>query len=162
MTSCAFTLFPASSSGGANTAIAPLPGAIATIPPPTPLFAGKPTFHAQVPDPSYSPASIIVLRMCGMSSALITRSPVAGLTPLFASVAPILANCVAFTPTEHCFVYTSTDSKRIRIDAVILGQQIRQCFITCIRSRLRLVYLIDQNQLLTCSLAVEIKNLVPL
>ena len=72
-------------------------------------FARK-EFQAQVPEPSYRPASIIVLRMCGISSALITRSPVAGLTPLFASVAPIRANCVAFTPTEHCFVYTSTDS----------------------------------------------------
>ena len=44
---------------GEKTAIAPLPGATATIPPPTPLLAGNPTFHAHPPEPSYSPDIII-------------------------------------------------------------------------------------------------------
>jgi hypothetical protein len=37
------TLLPASSSGGAKAAIASLPGATASTPPPTPLLAGRPT-----------------------------------------------------------------------------------------------------------------------
>src|SRR4029079_1647259 len=64
ITFCAFTLLPASSSGGANTAIAPLPGTTATMPPPTPLLDGKPTCQAQPPEPSYKPAMFIVERMC--------------------------------------------------------------------------------------------------
>src|SRR5512146_3290633 len=50
--SCALTLFPALSSGGANTAIAPLPGTTEIMPPPTPLLDGSPTCHAQLPEPS--------------------------------------------------------------------------------------------------------------
>src|ERR1044072_9532491 len=76
MTFCAFTLLPASSNGGAKTAIAPSPGTTATIPPPTPLFAGRPTCQAQPPEPSYSPALIIAERMRGTFSGLITCSPV--------------------------------------------------------------------------------------
>src|SRR6476660_6132215 len=106
MTFCAFTLLPASSSGGANTAIAPFPGTTATIPPPTPPFAGRPTCQDQPPEPSYRPAVAITERMYGTCSALITRSPVIGLTPLLARVPPIAASCRAFTPTEHCLVYT--------------------------------------------------------
>ncbi len=37
------TLFPAGSSGGENVPIAKRPGTTATMPPPTPLFAGTPT-----------------------------------------------------------------------------------------------------------------------
>jgi hypothetical protein len=37
------TLLPAGSTRGENTATPNLPGATATIPPPTPLFAGSPT-----------------------------------------------------------------------------------------------------------------------
>src|ERR1051325_8449259 len=59
ITFCAFTLLPASSSRGPKTAIAPLPGTTATMPPPTPLFAGRPTCQAQPPEPSYRPAIII-------------------------------------------------------------------------------------------------------
>src|SRR5215471_11121446 len=70
MASCAFTLLPALSSGGANTAMAPLPGTTAMIPPPTPLFAGSPTCHAQPPDPSYRPAIVIVARISGTFSRL--------------------------------------------------------------------------------------------
>src|SRR5438309_5607628 len=101
MTFWALTLLPASSSGGANTAIAPLPGTTATMPPPTPLLAGRPTCHDQPPEPSYRPAVAIAERMYGTFSALITRSPVTGLTPLLARVAPIVASCRALTPTEH-------------------------------------------------------------
>src|SRR5262245_4672621 len=104
ITFCALTLFPASSSGGAKTAMAPLPGTTATMPPPTPLLDGRPTCQAQPPEPSYSPAMVIVARMYGMSSRFITCSPLPGLMPWFARVAPIRANWAALTPTEHCFV----------------------------------------------------------
>ena len=40
---CPRTLFPAGSSGGENVPIAKRPGTTATMPPPTPLFAGTPT-----------------------------------------------------------------------------------------------------------------------
>src|SRR5579872_6110154 len=39
---CARTLLPASSSGGETTAMPNLPGETAMIPPPTPLFPGRP------------------------------------------------------------------------------------------------------------------------
>src|SRR5215218_1882872 len=42
-TSCPRTLFPVASNGGANVAKPPLPGETVTIPPPTPLFPGRPT-----------------------------------------------------------------------------------------------------------------------
>src|SRR5678815_1409402 len=107
MTSCALTLLPASSSLGEKTVMAPWPGIMAIMPPPTPLLAGSPTLHAQPPDPSYRPAEVIVARMCGMFSDLITCLPVNGFLPLLARVAAIIPSCLVLTPTEHCFVYLS-------------------------------------------------------
>jgi hypothetical protein len=49
---CAFTLLPASSSGGAMTAMPNLPGDTAMIPPPTPLLAGRPVWYSHLPESS--------------------------------------------------------------------------------------------------------------
>src|SRR5215831_13041259 len=56
ITYCAFTLFPAASSGGDTTAIPNFPGNTASNPPPTPLFAGSPVSNNQMPELSYKPA----------------------------------------------------------------------------------------------------------
>ena len=45
-------LLPKVSRPGDQTAMEALPGAMARIPPPTPLFAGRPTRKAKSPDPS--------------------------------------------------------------------------------------------------------------
>ena len=46
------TLLPASFSRGENAAIANRPGTTATMPPPTPVLAGKPAVYIQSPDSS--------------------------------------------------------------------------------------------------------------
>ena len=46
-----------------------LPDAIATIPPPTPLLAGKPTEYNQLPEVSYIPAVAISANKLGTNSA---------------------------------------------------------------------------------------------
>jgi hypothetical protein len=57
--SCPRTLFPAASSGGANVASPPLPGATVMIPPPIPLFTGWPTSYSHSPELWYSPAVVM-------------------------------------------------------------------------------------------------------
>ena len=52
MAFCALTLLPASSSGGAMTAMPNLPGETAMMPPPTPLFAGRPVRYSHLPESS--------------------------------------------------------------------------------------------------------------
>ena len=46
------TLLPASLSRGENAAIAKRPGTTATMPPPTPVLAGRPAVYIQSPDSS--------------------------------------------------------------------------------------------------------------
>ena len=53
------TLLPATSSGGENVPRPPLPGDSVTMPPPTPLFPGRPMSYSHSPDRSYSPHVII-------------------------------------------------------------------------------------------------------
>ena len=62
-----------------------------TIPPPMPLFPGRPTSYSQSPEVSYSPAVAITASVYRQVIASTTRSPVTGLTPPSASVAPITA-----------------------------------------------------------------------
>ena len=49
---CARMLLPASSSGGEITAMPNLPGETAMMPPPTPLFAGRPVWKSHLPESS--------------------------------------------------------------------------------------------------------------
>src|SRR6185436_7691208 len=101
------TLLPAASSGGEKAASAPLPGATVTMPPLTPLLPGRPTSYSQSPERSYRPAVAITASTRRQVPAETTRSPVAGLTPPPASVAPITARSRAVMSSAHCFVYTS-------------------------------------------------------
>src|SRR5580698_758467 len=50
----------------------------------------------------------------------------------------------------------------ISVDAVVLGKQIGQCFVTGVCSCLGLIHFIDQLQLFSGSLAVEVEYLIPL
>ena len=76
-------------------------GCIATMPPPTPLFAGRPTCTSQSPDASYMPQLVMTAVVQRATSSRMTRSPLTGLRPPFASVAPMIARSRAFTATEH-------------------------------------------------------------
>jgi aminobenzoyl-glutamate transport protein len=103
-TSWPFTLFPARSRGGANVPIPPFPGETVTIPPPIPLFAGRPTSYSQSPEPSYNPAVSITASVWWQTRRSMTRSLVTGFTPPSAKVAPITARSLALTCSEHCLV----------------------------------------------------------
>ena len=49
---CERTLLPAASSGGEKAAMPNLPGDTAMMPPPTPLFAGRPVWKSHLPESS--------------------------------------------------------------------------------------------------------------
>ena len=68
---------------------APLPGETVRMPPPMPLLAGMPTSSSQSPDVSYIPAMVITASVACAVSGSTTRSPVSGLVPPSARVAPI-------------------------------------------------------------------------
>ncbi len=78
------------------------PGSTARIPPPTPLFAGKPTVVTQSPAASYIPQVVMTLSTCRTSGAVSARSRVRGCTPLLASVAAISARSRQVMSMEHC------------------------------------------------------------
>ena len=50
----------------------------------------------------------------------------------------------------------------IGVEAVVLRQQVGKCLIPRVRSRLRLVHFVDQQQFLSSRLAIKAENLVPL
>jgi len=78
------------------------PGSTARIPPPTPLFAGRPTEVTQSPAPSYIPHVVMTLsNRCAVSLEKTVR-PVRGFIPPFAIVAPIPARSSVVTRIEHC------------------------------------------------------------
>ena len=99
----ALTLLPASSSGGANTAIAPLPGTIARMAAAHPALGRE----SDVPRPA---AGAVVETSHGHRGECPGHprpdDALAGdrVAPLFARVAPICASCFTLTPTEHRLV----------------------------------------------------------
>src|SRR6188474_677838 len=68
-------------SGGEMTAMPNLPGETAMMPPPTPLFAGRPVWYSHLPESSYRPAVDITASTAGTFFACITCLPVTGLRP---------------------------------------------------------------------------------
>ena len=69
-------------------------------PPPMPLLPGAPTSYSQSPELSYNPAVHITARAKWHTAASTTRSPVRGLTPPSARVAPMAASSVTLTRTQ--------------------------------------------------------------
>ncbi len=104
---------------------------MAMIPPPTPLLAGRPTCQAQPPDASYSPAMVMVERMYGTSSDLMTCSPVTGFRPLLASTAPIQLRGIHADGALFCVDINRF--KRVCVDAIVFGKQHCQRLIAGIR-----------------------------
>ena len=98
------TLLPAGSSGGEKVPTAPFPGATATIPPETPDFPGNPDLEQPLARALVQAGGGQHRKGVAQTSARTTRSPVTGLTPPCASVAPITARSRAVTSSEHCFV----------------------------------------------------------
>ncbi len=78
------------------------PGSTANTPPPTPLLAGMPTVSIQPPEKSYIPQEAITLRTCSTLASSMARTPVTGLIPWLARVAPITARSTQRTAIEHC------------------------------------------------------------
>src|SRR6187431_770489 len=104
MVFCAFTLLPASSKGGENTAIPYLPGTTAIIPPPTPLLAGTPALYNQIPESSYKPAVDITASTCAVVLGDTTTFLEIGFLPPFAKVPAMIARSRAPTLIAHCLV----------------------------------------------------------
>src|SRR5699024_2137974 len=85
------TLLPCGSSGGEQTASPACPGSTATIPPPTPDFAGRPTLLTQSPASSSIPEVIITDSTRSTASSGRAWLPLTGLVPPLARVAAIIA-----------------------------------------------------------------------
>ena len=75
------TLLPRSSRRGLNVPMPNCSGRIATMPPPTPLFAGRPTCTSQSPEASYMPQLVMTAVVHRATSSRMTRSPLTGLRP---------------------------------------------------------------------------------
>src|SRR5690606_33662418 len=99
--SCPRTLAPLASTSGENVASLPLPGAIVTMPPLTPLLPGSPTSYSHSPERSYIPAAASTARTRLHTKPETTGSPLTGFTPPSASVAPIVARSTALTLSAH-------------------------------------------------------------
>src|SRR5690606_36581563 len=75
------TELPAPSSGGENVPTAPLPGAIATMPPETPDLAGSPISESHCPERPYMPHAVATATPSRTDSRGPTHSTVQGSTP---------------------------------------------------------------------------------
>ena len=78
-------------------AMASSEGLTATIVPLTPDLAGSPTRTNQLPAPSYMPQVLITARTVVTTAVGTTCSPVSGLRPPVARVAPITARSAVVT-----------------------------------------------------------------
>ena len=78
------------------------------MPPATPLLAGRPTSKSHWPAKSYIPQVAMTLRTLATWRWSSARTPVAGLTPLLASVAPIIARSRQVTSMAHWWKYRSS------------------------------------------------------
>ena len=95
------TLLPRSSSGGLYRPMPNCDGLTATRPPDTPDLAGSPTRNSHSPEKSYIPHVAMTVSTCSATACSMAVTPVRGLTPPLASVAPMTARSAAVTSTEH-------------------------------------------------------------
>src|SRR6185503_12322914 len=95
------------SNPGDHTHIPIDPGSTATMPPPTPLFAGSPTRNTKSPTASYVPqVSISALsRLLELLSSI--TSPLPGTTPSLAMNDTALAKSTQLISMAHCRQYAS-------------------------------------------------------
>lgn len=104
------TVLPSALSGGDHVANAPRPGMTLKRPPETPDFEGTPRSLMKLPAPSYIPQEVMRVTTALTVFGLRIRSPVEGLIPLFASIAPNLESDWVLTNTEQFLKYRSSDS----------------------------------------------------
>jgi len=94
-------VFPSEFKGGENVEKAPIPGITDSSPPETPLLLGTPKSFVNLPAPLYIPQVVINVTTAYTVLRFKILSPVDGLTPLLASIAPNLANDSTFTSNEQ-------------------------------------------------------------
>ena len=94
-------MLPSSLRGGEKLTTEPIPGITARSPPDTPLLAGIPIYFVNFPAPLYIPQVVMIVTTACTVAELRILSPVEGLIPWLASIAPNLASDYTSTKIEQ-------------------------------------------------------------